>query len=143
MEKGVVNKASCSFAFGLFKRTSHNKALQVPFSLGLFFIFLGFPVALRVVDKKKNSIKQQTSKSYVATRHWNQCRGSMPLTIYQETVTFAVNIRLLVSYCFDMPLSCLHVQVYTLGRLALDDFSMVRVDRLKFCCIIPSGVDLQ
>ena len=54
MEKKEVNKASRSFAFGSFKSISHNKALQIPFSLGLFFIFfLCFPVALRVVDKKK------------------------------------------------------------------------------------------
>ena len=67
----------------------------------------------------------------------------MPLLIYHGTVTFTFIMELLVNYCFDMPLSCRHVQVYTLRKLALDDFSFVRVDRLKFCWIIPSGVDLQ
>ena len=67
----------------------------------------------------------------------------MPLLTYHGTVTFTFNMELLVNYCFDMPLSCRHVQVYTLRKLALDDFSFVRVDRLKFCWIIPSGVDLQ
>ena len=61
----------------------------------------------------------------------------MPLISYQGTVTFRRE------HCIDTWLSCLHVQVFTLGRLPLDDFSLVRVDRLKFCCIIPSGVDLQ
>ena len=54
VKKREVNKASYSFAFGSFKSISHNKALQVPFSLGIFFIFfVCFPVELRVVDKKK------------------------------------------------------------------------------------------
>ena len=67
----------------------------------------------------------------------------MSLLIYKGTVTFTFNMKLLVNYCFDRPLSCRHVQVYTLRRLALDDISFVRVDRLKVCWIIPSGVDLQ
>ena len=67
----------------------------------------------------------------------------MPLINYEGTVTFSFNMELLVNSCFHMSLSCRNVQIYTLGRLALDDFSFVRVDRLKFYWIITSGVDLQ
>ena len=61
----------------------------------------------------------------------------------RDRVTFTFNMKLLVNYCFGMPLSCRNVHVSSLGILALDDISFVRVDRLNFCCIIPSGVDLQ
>ena len=62
----------------------------------------------------------------------------MPLINYQATVTLTFNMEFLVNYCFDMPLS-----YPSFGRVSLDDFSFERVDHLKFCWIIPSGVDLQ
>lgn len=94
----------------MFKSIVHNTAFKVPFSLGLFFFFLCFP--LRVVDKKK-TVKQQTSQSYVARGHWN-AGDRCPLLIKG---TFTFNMELL-----DLPLSCRDVQVSSFGRPDLDDF---------------------
>ena len=115
--------------------THHYKYL----SLWVFSsFFLCFPVAPRVVDKNNGSIdRKQTSQSYLATRHWNagdRCpsliiKGPWPWPLMWSSLLTVVLIR--------------RYRFVTLRRLALDDFSFVRVDRLKFCWIIPSGVDLQ
>ena len=61
VQKGPVNNASCSFAFDTFKAISHNTALQVPFSLGLFIFFVFSHGASN--GRQKKSVKQQTSQS--------------------------------------------------------------------------------
>ena len=78
---------------------------------------------------------------------WRRVTGMQgidaPHKLSRDGMTLTFNMKLLVDYCFDMSLSCRDLQVSSLGILALNAFSFVRVDRLKFCCIILSGVDLQ
>lgn len=107
-----------------------------------FLPLLCFPIAPRVIDNVQ-IVGQTTNFSKLCGDASQECRRSIPLINYQGTTTFTFHIKLLVNFCFYLPLSCRGVQVSSLGRLALDDFFFVRGYRLKFCYIIPSVVNLQ